>query len=416
LRLESLEDRRLLSTATTTVVEAVRGTTEYGQPAAIVAQVTTSPASSRGSGPTGTVDFFLNSPTGTPLGSATVNQRGTAVLSTESSPLPVGSADTIYAVYSGDSNFGGSQASTTATVDPAATHTTVYASPNPGVAGGNVTFTAIVSGAAPHGDDNGGQTAPPTGTVTFTVNGTAVPATSVTFVGDSGNDAIYTFTTSTSSLTGTPNTVTASYAGDSNYLASSSRTLNYQVVSAAGAGTGTITAGSSASPLTLRGGQTFSINYSNTSSGSTTVAPGNTVTYVDSAKGVNLAGTITSVVFSSNGKQAEISGTGTNTDGSTTTPVNFTMEVSTGGGWFDKSSVGISIVGSTAVSGATGTGFLYNNAGALASGSAVTINETGSTAKLPADGGLPGAHDEVLKRWTRDGGGGFGGWRRAWPF
>jgi hypothetical protein len=59
---------------------------------------------------------------------------------------------------------------------------------------------------------------------------------------------------------------------------------------------------------------------------------GATVTYVDTANGVNLAGGIPSVVFSANGKQAEISGTGTNS--SAATPVNFTLFVSTEGGGF----------------------------------------------------------------------------------
>ena len=319
-----------------------------------------------GRGPTGTVGFFLGSPTGTSLGSATVTKRGTATLYNESTPLPVDATDAIYAVYSGDTNFGGSQASATETVNPASTYTVVSASPNPGVAGATVTFTATVSGAAPHWA-NHGTTAPPTGTVTFTVNGTAVPAGSVTFVGDSGNSAIYTYTALTSSLTATPNTVTATYGGDGNYLASSSHTLNYQVVS--DAGSGTIVAGSATSPLSLRGGQTFSINYS-----SATPTTPDTVTYVDTANGINLTGSITSVVFSANGKQAEISGTGTN--GSAATPVNFTLFVSTeGGGWSRKPNFSISIVGNTAVTGLTGSGFEYQQSEALASGNTVTITQ-----------------------------------------
>jgi hypothetical protein len=408
LRLELLEDRRLLSTMTTTAVQGYPSTSQYGQPVALVAKVTTTPASPRGSGPTGTVNFYLGSPTGTLLGSANVTQRGTAVLYNESAPLPVAAMDTIYAVYSGDANFSGSQASVIETVNPAATHTVVSASPNPGVAGADVTFTAVVSGAAPGWANNGGQIAPPTGTVTFTVDGTAVPAGSVTFVGDSGMSAIYTYTTSASSLTAGANTVSVTYGGDANYLASTSRTLNYQVVSAANAGSGTITAGSAASPLSLRGGPTFSISYD---SNSPTPATSNTVTYVDNAAGINLSGTITTVVFSADGHEAEISGTGTNTTGSgataVTTDVNFTLFVSNKGhGWRSNPNFSISIVGNTAVSGSTGTGFDYNHSGSLASGNTVMISETGSAATIPPGGGLPGAHDHVLESWP---GGGYGG-------
>ena len=70
------------------------------------------------------------------------------------------------------------------------------------------------------------------------------------------------------------------------------------------------------------------------------------ITYVDSAQGINLTSTtITSVVFSSNGYQAEITGTGnnvtTNSSGTTvTTPVTFTLVVSSGSGqWYSMPSV-----------------------------------------------------------------------------
>ncbi|MGO9111358.1 MAG: Ig-like domain repeat protein [Thermoguttaceae bacterium] len=421
LRVEWLEDRRLLSgstmtLATTTTLEAYPPTSQYGQPVVLVADVTTSPKSPRGSGPTGTVEFWLGTPPAstTPaapgttglLGSANVTQRGAAILDSESSPLPVGSGETITAEYYGSSSFSSSQGTATVTVNPAATHTVIYASPNPGVVGASVTFTAIVSGAALHWANNGGTITPPAGTVNFTVEG-GVPA-SATFVGDSGSSAIYTYTTSFS--TAGSNSVSATFtpaapaapATEANYEASSSQTLNYQIVSAANAGTGTITAAGSTtgSSASLKSGQTFTINFSSTS---TT----NMVTYVDSANGINLAGRIASVVFSSNGDEAEISGTGTNTDGSTTTPVNFTLFVNTDAGWSGKSVVSISIVGNTTVT--AGTGFEYSKSGVLASGSTVTISETGSTATIPPGGGLPGAHDRVLQSWPGDDGGSGGG-------
>src|SRR5208283_426167 len=153
LRFEWLEDRRLLSTNTATTLLAMPSTSQYGQPVELVAKVFTTPASPRGSGPTGTVNFYLGNPTGTPagtlLGTANVTQRGIATLKNESSPLLVGATDTIYAVYSGDSNFATSENTATETVDQAATTMTITAAPNPGVDGGSVTFTAVATGESP---------------------------------------------------------------------------------------------------------------------------------------------------------------------------------------------------------------------------------------------------------------------------
>jgi hypothetical protein len=396
--------------------------------------VTTNPASPRGSGPTGTVEFWLNSvPTAyatTPaapgaaglLGSANVTQRGTAVLGNESSPLPAG-ADTVYAVYYGDANFAGSQGSASLTVNAASTHTVVYASPNPGVAGASVTFTAVVNDAAPNWENNGGTITPPSGTVSFLVNGfteSAATGATITFVGDSGNSAIYTYTTTAPSSATTPtqsdpltvgsNSVGASFVATagSNYTGSSSRNnVSYQVVSAAAAGTGTITTNSAttAGTATLKGGQTLSITGTATSVTS--------LTYADSANGIKLASTtINAVVFSSNGTQAEISGTGTN-NGSTN--VNFILFLSTVGGRSGQPTVSLSIVGNTPPVPPATAGLLYNQSGSLASGSTLTItNVTGGTT-IPPGGGLPGAHDQVLGSWPGDGGafgGGFGGWHQ----
>jgi len=407
LRLEALEDRRLLSaTVTTTTLQAFSPTSQYGQPVELVAKATTTPASHRGNGPTGTVTFYLGSPTATTpdvLGTANVTQRGAAVLDNESSPLPVGSGETITAVYTpANANFLTSQGTVEVTVNPASTHTVVYASPNPGVVGAGVTFTAVVSSAAPHWANNGGTIAPPSGAVTFSVNGVTETGT---FVGDSGISEIYTYTTST--LTAGTNTVSATVAADANYLGSTSNTLDLQAVSAAAAGTGTVatssTSTTSPTTATLRGGQTLTIV--------STATAVSSVTYVDSANGIDLASTtIASVVFDSNGTEAEITGTGTNTDGSTTTSVNFTLLVSSAskGRWSSHPNVSISIVGNVTPTAPATAGLFYNQSGSFASGSSVTITETGSTATIPPGGGLPGAHDRVLQTWRGDEGG-FGG-------
>ena len=430
LRLEALEDRRLLST-TTTALMGFPGTSQYGQSVALVAKVSTSPASPRGSGPTGTVEFWLNSVPAayatTPaapgtaglLGTANVTQRGTAALYNESSPLPVG-LDTIYAVYYGDTNFTASQGSAQETVNAAATHTIVYASPNPGVAGSSVTLTAVVSDAAPNWMSNGGTITPPTGTVSFLVNGFTETGT---FVGDNGTTAIYTYTTTPTSAAATQsaplsvgtNAIGGSFVATtgSNYQGSSSQNnTKYQVVAAASAGTGTITAAgaTTGSPATLRGGQTLSLYYL---PGNTSTTTPNTLTYIDKNNGIDLAGTVTSfnVVFGSNGKVAEISGTGTNTNGTVVTPVNFTLVVNTdsSGGWSHNPNVAINIVGNTPVTTPTGAGLYYSQTGSLASGSTITITGQSGGTTIPHSGGIP--NDQVMGSWGGGGGdfGGFGG-------
>jgi len=99
---------------------------------------------------------------------------------------------------------------TTITVTKAATSTSLSSSLNPATIGQSVTFTAIVT--------SGGGT--PTGTVTFYDN--AVPLGSGTLVAGSA-------TLTTSSLAAGTHSITAVYAGDSNFLSSPSPALS-QVV------------------------------------------------------------------------------------------------------------------------------------------------------------------------------------------
>jgi Ca2+-binding RTX toxin-like protein len=86
--------------ATTTVLTASPNPSLFGSSVTLTAMVT----KSSGSGtPTGTVSFYLGTPTGThsPLGTGTLTAgKASSVTST----LPVGT-DSLYAVYSGDSNF-----------------------------------------------------------------------------------------------------------------------------------------------------------------------------------------------------------------------------------------------------------------------------------------------------------------------
>ena len=99
------------------------------------------------------------------------------------------------------------------------------------------------------------------------------------------------------------------------------------------------------------------------------------VTYVDGTSNINLTSTsITSVVFSSNGDQAEITGTGTNVTTSSSgttvsTTVTFTLIVSSGSGQgYSLPSANISI---------TGTGINYQRSAAVSSGSISVMRDGG---------------------------------------
>ena len=75
-----------------------------GQGQGVTLTATVTKSSGTGS-PTGTVTFHLGSPSGTVVGTGTLNSSGVA--STTTSSLPAGT-DNLYAVYSGDTHFSGS--------------------------------------------------------------------------------------------------------------------------------------------------------------------------------------------------------------------------------------------------------------------------------------------------------------------
>ncbi|HOG45150.1 MAG TPA: Ig-like domain repeat protein [Anaerolineae bacterium] len=113
---------------------------------------------------------------------------------------------TLDATYAAQGNFGASTAAATLHVNPAATTTTVNASPAAPVYGQSVTFTATVTAMAP-----GSGT--PTGTVTF-MDGATV-------LGSAVLDGSGKATLSTASLAVGARTISVEYAGDGNYTTSS---------------------------------------------------------------------------------------------------------------------------------------------------------------------------------------------------
>jgi hypothetical protein len=159
--------------------------------------------------PTGTVTFLDGS---TSLGVATLN-NGVATMN--ATALAVGPHN-LTSQYSGDANF---QASTSTTLSQlvilATDATSIGSSLNPAGAGQSVTLSATVSPSL------SGLTASPTGNVTFSDGGTVLGTVAV-----AGGVAHFV----TSSLSVGTHSITAQYAGDTNFAASTSSTLSQQVV------------------------------------------------------------------------------------------------------------------------------------------------------------------------------------------
>jgi autotransporter-associated beta strand protein len=195
----------ILRGQSTTKLTATPAAGVFGQSVTFTATVA-AVAPSTGSA-TGMVTFLDGT---TSLGSALLS-GGTARLSV--SDLVVGS-HTITAVYGGDDNFSGSTSAALAqTVDPASTTITLSGTATTTVFGQPVTLTVIVAAVAP-----GAGT--PTGTVNFREGSTTLGSASL-------RNGAATFTTTTLSVG--RHSVTAVYAGDSNFLASTSTALTLTV-------------------------------------------------------------------------------------------------------------------------------------------------------------------------------------------
>jgi hypothetical protein len=188
--------------ATLTQLTSSANPSATGQAVMLTAAVT--PAVSGTGTPTGTVTF-TDTTTGVTLGTPTLDGSGRASITT--SALTVGSHG-IVAAYSGDPNFATSNATLPQTVTQAATTTDVASSLNPSALGQSATFTATVRVTAP-----GAGT--PTGTVTFT------DTTTGTTLGTPTLDASGHASVQTAALGQGPHTITASYASDGSFEASS---------------------------------------------------------------------------------------------------------------------------------------------------------------------------------------------------
>jgi len=244
--------------ATTTLALASSANpSTYNAPVTLTTTVT--PAS--GSGPTGSVDFLDGT---TDLGSAPV-LGDSASLTTAA--LGVG-AHSLTAQYSGDSNFAGSGAALTQTVNTAVTTAAVGSSANPSVFGAAVTLSASVTSSA----------GTPTGSLTF-LDGTNV-------IGTTTLDITGAASLTTAALSVGGHSITVQYSGDTNFSPSTSLPL----VQSVGTEPTTTTLQASANPITY--GQSVTLT---ASVGAAVGTPGGIVNFADGSTPLGSASLVNGV-------------------------------------------------------------------------------------------------------------------------
>ncbi len=205
------------SPTTTAVSSSTGNSSVVNQPVTFTAMVT--PMFAGSASPSGTVKFTDNGVTIAGCASVTLT-GGQAQCATASLAL---GAHTILATYSGDTNFVGSNGSTPQTVNQATSATTLTSSPNPSAVNQSVTFTATI---APQMTG----TFLPTGTVTFTDNGSGIAGCTAVAVTSNGSNGQAVCTTS--ALTLGTHTIVAKYNGDGNFASSVSSPVTQTVKSA----------------------------------------------------------------------------------------------------------------------------------------------------------------------------------------
>ncbi|GAA1145708.1 hypothetical protein GCM10009579_80780 [Streptomyces javensis] len=194
-------DTQTVEPATTaTALTAAPDPSSVGQSTTFIAKVT--PDTPGAGSPTGTVTFEFSDST-PPVTAPVTGGTATVDHTNPESATPY----TVTATYSGDANFLTSSAADTHQVVQGVSTTVLTASPSPSVTGETVTFTATVAAVPP-------ASGTPTGTVTFDFGDGTAPVALALTGGTATTDHAY------ATAVGSPYTVTATYDGDANFVAS----------------------------------------------------------------------------------------------------------------------------------------------------------------------------------------------------
>ena len=192
--------------ATTTTLTLSTTTPAAGQAVTLTATVAAAAGAST-AGPTGTVTFYDGT---TILGKVTVTDIGVQGLATLSINIPVGTANSIIAAYSGDTIFSPSNSTASAITTAAAPATiTLTSSVTSGLAGVALTLTAQVAGSTTTG-------VAPTGSVSFYLVG-ATPSLLGAVALQSAGAGLSVASFTTTGLPAGAQTVYAVYSGDVNF-------------------------------------------------------------------------------------------------------------------------------------------------------------------------------------------------------
>lgn len=204
------------TTTTLTITSPASGAPFFGQPITLTATVAASSGTL-----TGSVTLLVD---GVQTGVASLNSEGVATFQLAGGLT--GGSHSLMAIYNGTSAFNGSVSSLLAVaVAKAPTVTTLtvtppYTDPLSAVSGNTVSLTAEISSTG---------VGIPTGTVTFTSNGTALGSAPVL----PASGGLFEASMSTTTLAAGSDAVVAAYSGDPNYIASTSGSTTVAVVSAA---------------------------------------------------------------------------------------------------------------------------------------------------------------------------------------
>ena len=209
---------------TMTSVMATPNPAGVSQNVTITATVT---AKSPGGGtPTATADFKNG---GVDIAGCTAQTLNSSGVATCTATFATSGTENLTAVYSGDANYNTSTSTVFAeTVNPATT-TSVASTPNPSVVGQFVTYTATVSVVPP-------GTGTPTGTVTFTDNGTTVCSPNVALTAGSVPNTAVAPCNVAEPTAGT-HTIVATYSGSPSFGGSSGSLTPSQTVNKAATST-----------------------------------------------------------------------------------------------------------------------------------------------------------------------------------